>query len=545
MSKNRVLAVLTSFSISLVTSFTFVTTESPQKAYATATFNANTLVSDGVFVNKDAMSVAQIQSFLVAKNSILATTPSSMLGPNANGRNAAQIIWDAGRASISDYGSASRPSNPFTVSLSPQVILATLQKEQSLVTGSFTMGSGAHQTALNGAMGMDCPDQGGCSNMNSAFAGFANQVTYGAAALWLQYWRAYSPANYSNTNPPRRIGDTINFNAVLPSVCNDPRFSNVTISNGATASLYRYTTGCNGNYNFWLFMTTWFSLFNDNRPVRVVQGSGPDVFVYYTNPSRKFYVDSFAALQHWRVFEPIERVDDVELASVPTQGAICRMCIASGDTAVYLITDGKRHHIKSDVVFPAYGLSWAQLRTTTPEMINGLPEGSPIGYLARTEGDPDVYLATNVRKFYFKDAASVFNWGYTFNDIKALQPQHLASLPTEPEPVQYYMRIMNAPDMFLVSAGRRYYVPNMNIARAWGLEPGLASRVGIEMAPLLPQIGNLTRVARVNGQVFYMENGRKRLVTNVSRLSRVGESTRSIIDVSPFVMDQIPRGADL
>lgn len=529
----------------ILSTFVAISATSPTPVQA-GTFNADSLTTDAIFTARDSMSVADIQAFLVSKNSILANTPTSMLGPNANGRSAAQIIWDAGGASVSDFGSASRPSNPFNNKLSPQAILATLQKEQSLVTGNFTMGSQTHQNALNKAMGMDCPDDGGCSNMNGVYSGFANQLLYGSAQLWLNYWRATSPANYSNTNPPRRIGDVINFNEVLPSVCNDPRFSRVTIANGATASLYRYTTGCNGNYNFWYFMDTWFSLTNNGNVRRVVQGSGANVYVYYPNPPRKMLVDSFEALRRWLIFDPIERVDDQELNAIPQVGVICTMCIAdNGDSAVYLVTDNERHHIKSDKIFATYGLSWSQLRTTSASILNAMPEGSPIGYLARTEGDPDVYLATNVRKFYFKDAASVFNWGYTFNDIKALQPQHLARLPTESRPVQFYMRIMTSPDMYLVSNGKRYYVPNMAVAQAWGLEPGLASQVGIEMDPLLPKVGNLTRVARVNGSVYYMESGKKRYVSTLSKLSKVGASSSQIIDVSSNVMDQIPRGTDL
>src|SRR5690606_19539992 len=94
------------------------------------------LISNAVYLNKNSMSRAQIQSFLESKGSKLATYKDQ--GPNETKKElASYLIWHAAQI----------------WSINPQVILATLQKEQSLITNP-----NPSSIALRSAMGYDCPD---------------------------------------------------------------------------------------------------------------------------------------------------------------------------------------------------------------------------------------------------------------------------------------------------------------------------------------------------------------------------------------------------
>ncbi len=235
---SRVFHRLTS-SMLLVALMMVPTLAAPPPVQAAAGFNPSHLVDDSVFVSTDKMDVVAIQRFLELKGSFLASYAE-------NGRTAAQIIYGAAHG----VGDASGDCNNTTVcsgidinsstgTVSPEVILVTLQKEQSLITMATQS-----DAALRAAMGYGCPDSGGC---NPAFAGFTKQVEHAAWQLRFNYERAqgHGFADY-------QVGQAFCTSDVNGSNCG-------TYDNRATAALYRYTPHVhNGNSNFHHFLVTWF-----------------------------------------------------------------------------------------------------------------------------------------------------------------------------------------------------------------------------------------------------------------------------------------------
>lgn len=173
-------------------------------------------LGDANFVNVNAMGVTQIQNILSANGSFLKDF-------SEGGRTAAQIIRDAanghGDASSTMYGIK------VTKTVNPAAILATLQKEQSLVT-MRTKNDGA----LNAAMGYGCPDSGGC---NEKYKGFTKQVENGAWQLRYNYERAkgYGFKDY-------QVGQTIKLDG-----------KKVKITSRSQSALYRYTPHYSSNFN--------------------------------------------------------------------------------------------------------------------------------------------------------------------------------------------------------------------------------------------------------------------------------------------------------
>lgn len=215
--------------------------------------NYNQLISDADFSNVNSMSVADIQSFLVAQGSDLATISSSLLGSGANGRSAAQIIYDGEHANDPASSGCAQGIclDPSTGTISAKAILITLQKEEGLITGWKY--DSTQTSRLTSAMGYGCPDGSGC---NPTYAGFANQVGWGA---WQLRWN-YEMSKAGNSGvAPYIVGGTLpNMTYNVP----DQNLSGsvtVFLSNNATASLYRYTPHLfYGNYNFWKLGITWF-----------------------------------------------------------------------------------------------------------------------------------------------------------------------------------------------------------------------------------------------------------------------------------------------
>ena len=218
----------------------------------------NSLLSDGDYVDINSMNAGDIQNFLASKGSYLASAPSSQLGEGANGRSAAQIIYDMAHANDAD---AQGSLNGITISsstgtLSPRAILVTLEKEQGLVSKT-----GLDQRALDCAMGYEGGH--GCQWMfdnHSNWKGFTHQVGWASWQLRYNYEAGGQSASWWSSHYAGQSAYYVGYSRSHYSA-HDGQYYIVTYRNKATAALYRYTPYVsNGNYNFWQLMINWFGV---------------------------------------------------------------------------------------------------------------------------------------------------------------------------------------------------------------------------------------------------------------------------------------------
>ncbi|MCL5410377.1 MAG: hypothetical protein M1324_00795 [Patescibacteria group bacterium] len=213
--------------------------------------NYNNLLADRDFVDIKSLDVDGIQKILTDNGSFLKDYKDS--SSSGGGRSAAQIIYDAANGLYSDAVGTAKgitiDSNTGTIS--PKVIIVMLQKEQSLITMA-TQDDGA----LDKAMGYMCPDGGVC---DSAYAGFAKQVGWGAWQLRYNYEAAQKDIGWWNTNYGAG-NSSICYTNQNKSVSDYTGSYDVTFSNATTASVYRYTPHVfDSAYNFWKIFLRWFS----------------------------------------------------------------------------------------------------------------------------------------------------------------------------------------------------------------------------------------------------------------------------------------------
>ncbi|HNY12167.1 MAG TPA: SH3 domain-containing protein [Candidatus Wallbacteria bacterium] len=171
-------------------------------------FNKAYTMSDKEFTNKDSMTKAEIQAFLAKKNSVLSR--------EVDGRLPADMIYDSAQK----------------YNISPKVILATLQKEQGLVSKTS-----ATQKQLDWALGCGAYDGG---NWNQSFKGLANQIDGGTKTL--RKWYDYAQ---DKLNKGESISMTIDGESVA-------------VKNAATYSNYKYTPHFAGNKLFQDVYLGWF-----------------------------------------------------------------------------------------------------------------------------------------------------------------------------------------------------------------------------------------------------------------------------------------------
>ncbi|OIO49010.1 MAG: hypothetical protein AUJ34_01970 [Parcubacteria group bacterium CG1_02_41_12] len=194
-----------------------------------AQFNANNIISDYELEDYTSLSQDSVQRFLESKGSFLARFTEVI---NNVRKTAAQIIYEESQL----------------YRINPKVILAMLQKEQSLITSASPS-----QNQLDWATGFAVCDS--CSKSDPTiqqYKGFYNQVSLFAEKVQNNYLRDLKSLGKTYTGWGRgRTKTTID------------RFE-ITPVNNATAVLYTYNpwrgsdTGVGANYNFWKIWNRYF-----------------------------------------------------------------------------------------------------------------------------------------------------------------------------------------------------------------------------------------------------------------------------------------------
>lgn len=240
--------------------------QEPASAVTGSSFSAGNIISDANFYDGGAMTAAQIQSFLSAQVGTCASSSCLSNGKFSMNSRGSDPMCRAvtGGSNLTAAVMISRVAA--ACSISPKVILVTLQKEQTLVSGATARNPSAAR--LERAMGYACPDNVG-GHCDPAYAGVGNQV-YWSAWQWKRYGNPAGTSNYFTWFNPGGVRQ-IQYN--VPTSCGT---KSVSVQNKATAALYYYTpytpntaalnnlygTGdsCSayGNRNFWRMYTDWF-----------------------------------------------------------------------------------------------------------------------------------------------------------------------------------------------------------------------------------------------------------------------------------------------
>jgi peptidoglycan hydrolase-like protein with peptidoglycan-binding domain len=189
-------------------------------------FSPNYIMSDSTFSSTRVFPNEQsVQDYLDRANSPLRNY-------SEKGHRASYWIFAAARGqSSSKYGIAPN--------LNPGVLLAYLEKENSLISLSNYDTANDPDNRLRTAMGYGCPDG---SNCDQTYFGFSNQVNWAAYQLQLNF----NQSSGTGGGTPYRLNNTI---TTLDEY-------NVFLSNAATAAQYRYTPHVYwGNYNLWKIIT--------------------------------------------------------------------------------------------------------------------------------------------------------------------------------------------------------------------------------------------------------------------------------------------------
>jgi uncharacterized protein DUF5648 len=247
-----------------------------------ATYDPLNVICYETYRGSSSMSTADIQAFLDTLSGPL----KSLIAKDHNGvkKPASRIISEAARA----------------WNMNPKVILATLQKEQSLLTVSNSINSARYRKAMGcGVYGAD-PDNPG-KTLNR-FPGFGNQIWNGARLLaTYEISRAWTPASTIRVTARKTVTATKTVDGQVVSYKKTVSYrKTIKPKNASTFALYTYTP----YYPQTLVWDIYVRYFGDPqtpsrmRPVYRFRASANGTY-YYTQSEAKRYTMVRTASRKW------------------------------------------------------------------------------------------------------------------------------------------------------------------------------------------------------------------------------------------------------
>lgn len=243
---------------------------------AKAAYNGARIIDDAPFLDARSMSIGAIQNHLSSKGSGLAGMSFKL---DCYGESSKERQWYTAAGAPCDQTVPASQIIYYAAQIygiSPKVILATLQKEQSLVTSPNPT-----SWQINQAMGYGCPTTGGCGAST-----FFYQIDSGTWVLRYHYERARGNMDWWKTSTSWTCGSAKEFYS--PSLHPNQNVSfydedgvmyrTYFLVNAATSSLYCYTPHAynnpqglygrapfgtvgryySGSYNFVTYYELWF-----------------------------------------------------------------------------------------------------------------------------------------------------------------------------------------------------------------------------------------------------------------------------------------------
>lgn len=537
-----------------------ITSLAPPSASA-AYFNRNRIIDDLIFDNSSSMTAAEINQFL---NSF----PNSCISPNSGFAAILPTGYNPSTGfSYGGYVSAGEVIKQAAIvyGINPQVLLVTLQKEQSLVAGgaSYCENGDAHKYAA--AVGYGCPDGGTRYNYNglslyrrhgvvrtnvgptcvnsAAKAGFSQQII--RAAWLLKFGQQRSKGNvgwavvngsWQNTDDPQSCYGGPMTEGVYARCPSDPGTYHSGVSNidgvavrmesGATAALYWYTPHFHGNENFSEFFTNWFG--NTTMPQAFKSPSSGAVYVLVNG--YKVSVPSMAVLQDFGISPgSIQTLGQVAFDAIPvpdqSSGISAALSpvvksVSDGDAdggAAYLVSIGHKNPIISMDQFNDFGLDTDNISYLPLGFIQALGGGAPLSNYIRLP-DGAIFQVDDGAKRWILDNETYGSVHPTrvSTNLSAFTGTSIASgLPL----VNYDVLIRNTVGtVFLLTNGTYYTLPSLDVYNCWGFADTLNTPIRFlsdgdgtsgYVAPYTSS-GNLGCIVN-NGSTNYLLNGANKL----------------------------------
>ncbi|MEK7159543.1 MAG: hypothetical protein AAB766_03545 [Patescibacteria group bacterium] len=450
--KKRYLPVLMAMIVTLIV---------PYQSVFAINFNNGYLLSDTDLFDYNAMTLAELQSFLDKKNGQLGTYQT--LDKNGVMKTAAEIIYQAAQ----EY------------KVNPKFLLVMLQKEQSLVDDATPK-----QSQYDWAAGYGVCDS---CDVNSPslllFKGFGSQVDR-LAGVQRWYEEHANDAWLKQKNQSYIIdGQT------------------VFISNQATANLYNYTPHILGNYNFWKIWNEWFSQkYPDGT---LLQAEGEKGVWLVENGLRRPFMSKGALVSRYNI-NNVVIISKVELEKYLIGNSIkfpnYTLLISPTDN-VYMLVDNKLRLFESKQVWQTLGfnpeefeiLDMSDFSTYEFGELITLASSYPAGALLQNKATGGVYFVQDGIKYPIatKDILKINYLKYHLSPVAVTELDKYAT----GDPIKLrdgeLIKSKDAPTVYVISDGKKLPIISGDVFERLGYKWSniklveSSSLVNLELGPMI------------------------------------------------------------
>jgi hypothetical protein len=495
-----------------------------------ATYDANNVVFNAVFTNKNSMSAAQIESFLVSHGSFYKnyTIPEYVSTPfpyNNGGNhtwgtvNVRQIYDPTGEQYWGKKVSQLIYNECQAHNINPQLVLVMLQKESSIVTQgnpdsvtkAWPLFFGFNETMASYGYNYDQSRQ-----VAIDYAGVGQQIAYTVNWLSVRY-------NSSLSRPP-----------------SDDVPANWAAVNQASRVLYTYTP--HSQYNVWSIMQSWFGGGTINYPFGKVPNtnlakSGSNYYLIYGGTYYNLGTTSLAVQNYGHA------ITESLVARSGSDGGNLSNYIKASTGPEYLVAGGLKYYIYPTQAFRnRWNLNSANAKVVSSSFLNNIPSAphSLSGLVTASSSSNVIYLIDQANRYQvYPTNAFLARFDMSWGDAVVLPQSFINSLPSKGW-LTGLIRGQTKGMIYFVDEGYGKPVLSMGIFYNWGWKSSEVTFLSDSYINTFRKKSFVTRIMSGGGSLYWAENGLYYRLGDNSVMDSRGWSWSDVGSLSASFASQLP-----
>jgi hypothetical protein len=552
-----------------------------QSGLVQAAFVSNDVMDDYEFNNTGTLNAGQIDAFLNTFPQSCISQNNGFTAPIPTGYSPAGGFTYGGNVTAGQVINAAAQ----VYGLNPEVLLTTLQKEQSLVTGT----AGCSTLQYVGALGYGCPDggtqysysgvdlysmhgsevtsvSGTCVN-TAAKAGFSEQVIHAAWLLEFGMQRsegnvswAVITGNWDNSDDPQSCYTgpmTQGYRSQCPNTTPVYYDGYDTIDGvsthmdtGATAALYWYTPHFSGNENFDSIYQSWFGATTGGGFELVISDDPSDTRQWVVYGSIKQYIPSSQILDAWG-FEnvPLITMPAAQLAAISTGPTLDRLMVLNGTSTVYFVDGGQRHRVPWNNILSTWNLAGRVVSSVSSGLFTLPTQGADMTYAVENPSNSTIYMpdgadsSGNTILRPYASTSVLAAWEGSASNYNTVSTDFFSTIDSDIGATLTSTNVIAGGSDYQISNGYRLY----EAPAVASLFPGTPQAVSWATIGRLSVGPNVTQIEQSNdtGATYLIDNGDKHQLLWPTALSAWSTPTQAITSVNDSYLSLIPTGSSI